>query len=134
MEAEGADVDASTSRPSWGSTGTAAAAEAAEVVGLEHGGCAEPPPKKQRAAARALRCGPSSYTLMPGGTPQEGWKMTSSMSAEKIGVGEVGLPTTIFSGQDRLAVLVDRGHLLGHAVPDVEARRGPGASSASAPC
>ena len=34
---------------------------------------------------------------MPGGTPQEGWKMMSSMSAEKNGVGEPGFPTTIFS-------------------------------------
>ena len=34
---------------------------------------------------------------MPGGTPHEGWKMMNCMSAEKIAVGESGLPTTIFS-------------------------------------
>ena len=57
----------------------------------------EAPELKNQPPPAAFNCGSSSCTFMPGGTPHEGWKMTSSMSAEKIGVGELGLPTTIFS-------------------------------------
>src|SRR5262245_26167403 len=47
-------------------------------------------------------CGPSSCVLIPDGTPHDGWKMTNSMLAEKIGVGVLGLPTTIFSDSTTL--------------------------------
>ena len=56
-----------------------------------------PPPKKNQPPPALFNCGSNSCTFMPGGTPHEGWKMMSSMSEEKNGVGEPGLPTTIFS-------------------------------------
>ena len=41
-----------------------------------------------------IRLGRTSCFLMDSGTPQYGWKITCSMSCEKIGVGVSGLPTT----------------------------------------
>src|SRR6476620_5853621 len=52
----------------------------------------KPPPSEY-----FLSSGASSKLLMPAGTPQDGWKITYCISAENRNVGDVGLPTTIFS-------------------------------------
>ena len=81
---------------------------------------AEAPELKNHPPPAAFNCGPSSCTFMPGGTPHEGWKMTSSMSAREDRRRRAGLAHHDLLGQHRLAVLEDGGHLLRHAVPDVE--------------
>ena len=63
-----------------------------------------PAPKKNQPPPALAQLRRQLLVLMPGGTPHEGWKMMNCMSAEKIGVGELGLADDDLLGQHRLAL------------------------------